>query len=83
MLALAVQMAFPIIGVSLFLSLMFGLMAKAVPQMNVFIVGMPLKIVVLSVVLVLVLPIFLVLLEHSLGEVLLQLSDWLAMGVGA
>lgn len=82
MFALAVQMALPIVGVSLFVSMMFGLMAKAVPQMNVFIVGMPLKIVLLSIVLVMVLPVFMVFLEHSLGVVFLRLSDWLAVGIG-
>ena len=43
---LAVQIALPIVGVLLIIDVCFGVMVKAVPQMNVFVVGMPLKILV-------------------------------------
>lgn len=82
MFALAVQMALPVVGVSLFISLMLGLVAKAVPQMNVFIVSMPLKVLLLSIAVVVALPTLLVFLERSLGEVFLRLADWLAIGAG-
>ncbi len=82
MFALAVQMALPLIGVSLAVSLIFGLMAKAVPQMNVFIVGMPVKVIVLSLLLVIILPTFMYFFEHSLGAVFLRLADWLSAGIG-
>lgn len=80
LLALAVQIALPVMGASLFTSLMFGIMAKSVPQMNVFIVGMPLKIVLLSIVVVIALPGLVYFLERGLGDVFLQLADWLASG---
>ncbi len=80
LLALAVQIALPVIGASIFTSLMFGIMAKAVPQMNVFIVGMPLKIVLLSIVVVVALPGLIYFMERGLGDVFLQLADWLASG---
>lgn len=80
LLALSVQIALPVIGASLFTSLMFGIMAKSVPQMNVFIVGMPLKIVILSIVLVVTLPGLIYFMERGLGDVFLQLADWLAGG---
>lgn len=80
LLALAVQIALPVIGASLFTSLMFGIMAKSVPQMNVFIVGMPLKIVILSIVLVVALPGLIYFMERGLGDVFLELADWLASG---
>lgn len=81
MFALAVQMALPLTGVSLAVSLIFGLMAKAVPQMNVFIVGMPLKVILLSLLLVIILPLFMYFFEHSLGDAFLRLSDWLEAGL--
>lgn len=80
LLPLAVQIALPVIGASLFTSFMFGIMAKTVPQMNVFIVGMPLKIVLLSLMLVVALPGLVFFMENSLGELFLQLGDWLAGG---
>lgn len=80
LLTLAVQIALPVIGASLFTSLMFGIMAKSVPQMNIFVVGMPLKIVLLSIVLVVSLPGLVYFMEESLGDVFLQLADWLATG---
>ncbi len=80
LLALSVQLALPVMGASLFTSLMFGIMAKSVPQMNVFVVGMPLKIAILSVVIVASLPGLVHFMEKSLGEVFLQLADWLASG---
>jgi len=46
MFVIALQIGAPIIVVLLLTSVSFGLMARTVPQMNIFIVAMPLKIVV-------------------------------------
>lgn len=43
---LAVQIALPIVGTMLIIDVCLGIMVKAVPQMNVFVVGMPLKVFV-------------------------------------
>jgi flagellar biosynthetic protein FliR len=43
---LAVQIALPIVGTLLIIDVCLGIMVKAVPQMNVFVVGMPLKVLV-------------------------------------
>lgn len=80
MFLLAFQIALPLVGTSLFTSLVFGLMAKAVPQMNVFIVGMPAKVLILAMLLVVVLPGYLWVLERSLGEVFFQLGQWISSG---
>jgi len=45
-LVLAVQIAIPIVGALLIINIILGIMVKAVPQMNVFVVGMPLKVLV-------------------------------------
>ncbi len=81
MFLLAFQIALPVVGASLFTSLIFGLMAKAVPQMNVFIVGMPAKVLLLATLLVIVLPGYLWVLERSLGEAFFQLGQWISSGV--
>jgi len=44
MFVIAIQVGAPVIAVLLITSVAFGLVARAVPQMNVFIVAMPLKI---------------------------------------
>ncbi len=55
---MAVQMAAPVITVLFLTSLALGIIARTVPQMNVFIVGFPLKIGVGVMMLMLSLPLF-------------------------
>jgi flagellar biosynthetic protein FliR len=43
---LAVRIAMPLVGVLMLVNVALGIMVKAVPQMNVFIVGMPLKVLI-------------------------------------
>lgn len=52
----ALEIAGPIIGVLFVTEVAMGLMAKAAPQMNVFLVGMPLKILLTLLVVALTLP---------------------------
>ena len=43
---LAIRIAMPIVGVMFIINVCLGIMVKAVPSMNVFVVGMPLKVLV-------------------------------------
>ncbi|MCL2386688.1 MAG: flagellar biosynthetic protein FliR [Defluviitaleaceae bacterium] len=43
---LAVQISMPIVGVLMIINVVLGIMVKAVPQMNVFVIGMPLKVLI-------------------------------------
>lgn len=52
MFLIAFQMAIPVVGCLFLVDLALGIIAKAVPQMNVFVVGMPLKIFVSFVAIV-------------------------------
>ena len=66
---MAIQMAAPVIT-SLFLtSLALGIVARTVPQMNVFIVGFPLKIGVGVAMLMISLPLFQVVLVKLFGDI--------------
>ncbi|MDJ0874228.1 MAG: flagellar biosynthetic protein FliR [Desulfobacterales bacterium] len=56
MFVIAVKIGAPVIVVLLLTSVAFGLLARTVPQMNIFIVAMPLKIVVGLVFVILSLP---------------------------
>ncbi|MCL2840799.1 MAG: flagellar biosynthetic protein FliR [Defluviitaleaceae bacterium] len=54
---LAIGIALPLVGTMLIIDICLGIMVKAVPQMNVFVVGMPLKVLVgLFLVFIVILP---------------------------
>lgn len=57
-LAISFRIAAPIIGAILITDIALGVISKSVPQLNVFVVGMPLKIVMGLLVIVLVIPMF-------------------------
>jgi len=54
---LAIQTALPIMGTIMIIDVSLGLLVKAVPQMNVFVVGMPIKLLVGLVMLFILTPI--------------------------
>jgi len=55
---MGVQMAMPIIASSLLGEVVLGVMVRAVPQMNVFVIGLPLRVLLGLVMLVAVLPLY-------------------------
>jgi flagellar biosynthesis protein FliR len=56
-LVLGVQIAIPIMGSILIVDVLLGILVKAVPQMNIFVVGMPLKLFVGLILLYFISPI--------------------------
>ena len=56
MFAIALQMALPIIGCLFLVDVAVGIIARTVPQLNVFVVGLPLKIGVSLIILVVTMP---------------------------
>ncbi|WP_100487696.1 flagellar biosynthetic protein FliR [Sporolactobacillus pectinivorans] len=61
MLLIGVQLAMPIVGCLFLVDIAVGLVARTVPQVNVFVVGLPLKIIVGFLMMLVVFPIFIVL----------------------
>jgi flagellar biosynthetic protein FliR len=59
MFVIAVKIALPIIFAVLVADIAMGFVARTVPQMNVFIVGLPLRIMVGLVTLMLMIPVYL------------------------
>ncbi|HEX3031777.1 MAG TPA: flagellar biosynthetic protein FliR [Bacillota bacterium] len=57
-LEIATKIALPAVGVLLITDVALGILARTVPQMNIFVVGMPLKIYVGLFVIMLALPLF-------------------------
>ncbi|MHB8170463.1 MAG: flagellar biosynthetic protein FliR [Thermincolia bacterium] len=60
---LAVKISLPVVGALFVVDIALGLIARTVPQMNVFIVGLPIKIAVGLVVILLSLPLYLFMME--------------------
>ncbi|MBU8906997.1 flagellar biosynthetic protein FliR [Desertibacillus haloalkaliphilus] len=70
MFIIAFQMAFPIVGTLFLVDVALGMVSRAVPQMNVFVVGMPLKILVGLLLLMVTMPVFIMLIERLFGTIL-------------
>ncbi len=68
MFVVAVKIAAPIMAILFFLSVGLGLVARTVPQMNVFIVGFPLQIGVGLLMIGLALPFFSILIQNQIAE---------------
>ncbi|MTI48006.1 flagellar biosynthetic protein FliR [Sporosalibacterium faouarense] len=58
------KIASPIIATIFLANVLLGILAKTMPQMNVFVVGMPFKVAVGLLVLIFTIPIFSVILQH-------------------
>jgi len=66
--ALAVQIALPVIASSLMAETALAIIMRAVPQMNVFVVGMPLKIILGLIIMIIILPFYRVMLVHIFDQ---------------
>lgn len=54
MFVIALQMAIPIVGCLFLVDVALGIVARTVPQMNIFVIGLPVKIIVSFVLFVIV-----------------------------
>jgi len=61
---LGLQIALPVVAVLLIVDISLGLIARTVPQMNVFILGFPLKIIIGLVFVMLLLPMYVIFMEN-------------------
>ena len=69
------KLSMPIVGTLLVTDFVLGIMARTVPQMNIFMVGMPAKILIGFFVLLVTLPLFIYLLNTSFGEMINKIYD--------
>ncbi len=60
MFLVALQMAIPIVGTLFLADLALGIVARTVPQMNIFVIGLPVKILIALVLFLVVMPAFFV-----------------------
>lgn len=79
---IALQIAAPMIGSMLIINVVLGILARATPQMNMFVVGLPLKLMVGLVVLLITLAVF----PHVsdwIFERMLKLVDTIVKGMSS
>ncbi len=76
--SLGLQIGFPIIAFMLIVTIVLGVMARIMPQMNVFMVGMPLDVFVGLIMFAMLIPIWFTLFGNQIAE----LSTKLAMLIG-
>ena len=62
---LGLKVAMPVVGVILLVDVALGIIAKTVPQMNVFIVGLPLKSLLGMIILALAFPFFAIVMRYD------------------
>ena len=61
---IAFQMAIPLVGILFLVDVSLGIVARTMPQLNIFVVGLPLKILVSLAVLVIAMPVFMMLIQE-------------------
>lgn len=75
MFLIALQIALPIVGALLLVDIALGILAKTVPQLNIFAVGFPIKIFVGFILLLLTMPIFFYLLHILFQKIVISMSQ--------
>lgn len=83
MFIIAFQMAFPIVGSLFLVDVGLGMISRAVPQMNVFVVGMPLKILVGLLLLIVFMGVFFMAVQRLFDQVILAMRTLLQLLGGA
>jgi len=74
---LALKIAAPVLITLLLVTVAMGIVQRTVPQLNMFTVGIPVRLIVGLAVLALTLSVFAGLVEEAVGSVLTRINDWL------
>lgn len=70
---IAFQMAMPVVGCLFLVDVALGMIGRAVPQVSVFVIGFPLKILVGFVILILTMPAFFMVTKHLVQQMILAM----------
>lgn len=76
---IAILMASPVVGTLFLTDLALGILSKTVPQMNLFVVGIPVKIAVHFIVLFLIMPVFFMVMGRLVQTMVHSLEQMLAI----
>ncbi|TCT26757.1 flagellar biosynthetic protein FliR [Melghiribacillus thermohalophilus] len=83
MFVVAFQMAVPIVGTLFLVDVALGIIARTVPQLNVFVVGLPLKILVSFIVILLFMGIYFTAIRNLFETLLIAMRDLMNIIGGA
>lgn len=83
MFIIAFQMAIPIVGTLFLVDIALGIIARTVPQLNVFVVGLPLKILVSFVAILIFLSLYITAIENLFGTMFRAIRGLLQIFGGA
>ncbi|MBM7632607.1 flagellar biosynthetic protein FliR [Geomicrobium sediminis] len=83
MFLIAFLMSFPIVGSLFLVDVALGMMSRAVPQMNVFVVGLPLKIIIGLPIMMITMPAFFYLLRNLTEEMAIAMRTMMQLFGGA
>ena len=79
MFVVAFQMSAPIVGSLFLVDVALGIVARTVPQLNIFVVGLPVKIIVSFLIIVVVMGVMLTLVSHLTETMLLTMRDMMEL----
>jgi len=71
----ALIIAIPIIAASIIVEMVFGIIVRTVPQMNIFVLGIPIKIVIGLVALYLLIPAYVAIMSGMFGDMLESMQN--------
>ncbi|MDD3839694.1 MAG: flagellar biosynthetic protein FliR [Clostridia bacterium] len=74
-LIISVKISLPVVAVTLLVDVAMGIFARTIPQMNVFILGIPAKIILGLIVILLFIPFFVYFLDGVFGQMLNDLGN--------
>ncbi|TWT28437.1 flagellar biosynthetic protein FliR [Planomicrobium sp. CPCC 101110] len=83
MFLIALQIALPIVGALFLVDIALGILAKTVPQLNIFAVGLPLKIFVGFILLLVSMPIFFFLVQVLFERLIESMAELISLLGGA
>ncbi|WP_041644330.1 flagellar biosynthetic protein FliR [Mahella australiensis] len=73
----AIKLAIPLMAVLLLTEVMLGVLSRALPQMNVFVMGMPIRLMIGLIMLLLVLPVYINLMEPLFADMFDDISGFM------
>lgn len=79
MFVIAFQMAIPVVGSLFLVDVALGIVARTVPQLNIFVVGLPVKIFVSFIVTMVVMSAMLLLVSHLFNTMLVTIRDMMEL----
>lgn len=79
MFTVASQMSIPVVGSLFLVDVALGIVARTVPQMNIFVVGYPVKFMVSFIVLITVMGVLLLLVSHLFDTMLIAMRDMMEL----